>query len=832
MTNSHVKQSPFVGYAGFGGGAGALSYKSAATKTYVDDVFSTYLYSGNDTPRSITNSIDNSTEGGMVWFKPRGADTSSLFDTERGATKWLASSTNAVQATDTDSLTAFNDTGFSLGSGYTVAPVNGGGTTMSSWNFRKAPGFFDVVTYTGNSSNRTIAHSLGSVPGLILIKNIDAGAGWMVYHRSTGGGKYLHLNTNEAVKTHSSVWNDTAPTSSVFSLGTDGWVNNNGDDFVAYLFAGGDVAAGTSANIDITSKTVTNLGGNFDDAGGFPMSKMTDGTLETSNATNMSYVNASQNTPGNPNLDVYVDLDTPHVVTKYRIGPQGGNGTSGYNLVNDFNVYGTNDTSSWNFVAAFSPGQSGWTGGAYRDFEWSTEKSYRYWRIQVTQGDSGNNKSISEWKIEGYSAAANTDSYVFGEDEDKDIISCGGYTGNGSATGPPINCGWEPQYVIIKKTNDTANWMIFDSMRGVHTGSNDNALYADGVWAESDSTNWIQFTSTGFQPENAGNSDVNQNGYDYVYMAIRRPDGYVGKPAEAGTSVFAMDVGNSSATIPAFDSTFPVDFALSRAPGSSDNWYATSRLTGVESLAPNQTWVGSDVADFVDDSNVGWCKDRSSSYQSWMWKRGAGFDEVCWEGQGSLSMVIPHSLGTTPEMIWTKNRDDTDNWICYHKGLNGGTNPQNYFIKTNASDANIDDAGAWHDTAPTATDFTVGNADNMNYDGHSVIAMLFATVPGISKCGYHTCDAGNTTLTMDFQPRFLLLKNITSGSTPWVIIDSLRGINPGVGVNTPTINLSSNSQQSNYTWVNSISSTGLVITAGQGTRFSNDGDSFIWYAHA
>jgi len=824
-----IKEKPLLSLQSMSGGAAGSLMQGAATKTYVDQVFSPYVYRGDGSARSINNGIDLSGEGGMVWIKQRDGTRAHITnDTVRGAGNRLTIDTSA-SASGSAWLSAFNEDGFTIGDD---GDVNENNYDFTSWSFRKTAGFFDVVTFTGNASNRTISHSLGCVPGMYIVKKYNDTGGWRVYHKDIGPTKTLVLNGDYAATAQSTFWNDTAPTASVFSIGTDNEVNKSGDSFVCYLFAGGDIASGTSANIDITSKTVTNLGGNFDAAGGFPMSKMTDGILETSNAQNMSYVNAGDNTPGNPNLDVYVDLDTPHVVTKYRIGPQGGNGTSGYNLINNFNVYGTNDTSSWNFVAAFSPGQSGWSGGNYREFEWSTDKSYRYWRIQVTQGDSGNNKAISEWKIEGYSTAANTDSYVFGEDSDKNIISCGGYTGNGVDDGPQINCGWEPQYVMIKRTDSSDNWPVWDVIRGLETiGGKDNQLRADQTAVEHTTGITVAPTSTGFKIETLG-SEVNANGGEYVYMAIRRPDGYVAKPPEAGTEVFAMDTGNSSAIIPAFDSTFPVDMTLSRAPASSDNWYATSRLTGGEAISPNQTWVGADVTDFVDDSNVGWCKDRSSSYQSWMWKRGAGFDVVCWEGQGSLSMVLPHSLGTTPEMIWTKNRDDTDNWICYHKGLNGGTNPQNYFIKTNSNDANIADTGSWYDTAPTATNFTVGNADNLNYDGHSVIAMLFASVEGISKVGYYTGDGGSgdtgQVITTGFQPRFLIIKR-ASGSGNWYVFDTLRGWT--TFANNKRIKLNTNAAQDSTAIYVLPQSTGFKVNVGT-SEWNNNGDTYLYYAHA
>ena len=123
----------------------------SAKKTYVDDVFSTYLYTGNNTARSINTGVDM-TEGGLVWIKCRNnARANTLFDTARGVNKYLLSDHNhAENTTHSDLLTAFNNNGFSLGADANSDNVNRNNYTQASWTFRKAPGFFDVVTWTGN----------------------------------------------------------------------------------------------------------------------------------------------------------------------------------------------------------------------------------------------------------------------------------------------------------------------------------------------------------------------------------------------------------------------------------------------------------------------------------------------------------------------------------------------------------------------------------------------------------------------------------------------------------------------------------------------------------
>jgi len=219
-------------YSGDGG--------AAAAANYIEDVFSTYIYTGTGAAQTITNNINLSGNGGLVWIKDRtNAYNHNLFDTARGATNLLHSNTTDVTVTDANSLTAFGTTGFTLGSGNTSGnQVNTNTDKFVSWAFRKQPKFFDIVTYTGTALNRTISHNLGSVPGCIIVKRTDGPYSWPVYHRSFLSATYeLLLNSGGPAVTAPNTWNNTAPTSSVFSVGNDSSVNASGGTYVAYLFA-------------------------------------------------------------------------------------------------------------------------------------------------------------------------------------------------------------------------------------------------------------------------------------------------------------------------------------------------------------------------------------------------------------------------------------------------------------------------------------------------------------------------------------------------------------------------------------------------------------------
>ena len=211
---------------------------AAGDKTYVDDLFSTYLYEGNATARSINNGIDLAGEGGLVWTKSRShARNHSLHDSERGVTCLLKSNSNASQYCDATQISSFNSNGFSIG---TDGSSNTNGDDYASWSFRKAPGFFDVVTYTGTGSARTVAHSLGSVPGMVIIKKTSGAENWNVWHKSLplrDGYDYtrqkLNLNTTTPAANlgGDTTWNDTKPSATNITLGTNSEVNGNNDKY-------------------------------------------------------------------------------------------------------------------------------------------------------------------------------------------------------------------------------------------------------------------------------------------------------------------------------------------------------------------------------------------------------------------------------------------------------------------------------------------------------------------------------------------------------------------------------------------------------------------------
>ena len=221
---------------------------------YVDDVFSTCLYDGTAAAQTITNKINLSGEGGLVWIKQRGPNDGShiLTDSVRGVT-WSLKSDSAndqEERTGTNSkVSSFNTNGFSIGANN---DVNNSTQDYASWSFRKQKGFFDVVNWSGsgaNNTNRRISHSLGSIPGMIIVKKYNASQDWYVYHRSVGVDSYQALNNTSVFTSGFNAWG-TSPTSTDFGINEDNLSTSSGD-YVAYVFAHDDAQFGTGGDESI-----------------------------------------------------------------------------------------------------------------------------------------------------------------------------------------------------------------------------------------------------------------------------------------------------------------------------------------------------------------------------------------------------------------------------------------------------------------------------------------------------------------------------------------------------------------------------------------------------
>jgi hypothetical protein len=202
--------------------------------------FQCKLWTGDDsTDNAITFDGSENMQADMIWLKPRTkVDNHRVMDSVRGVTKMLPTNSNGAEETISAGLASFDSDGFTLNT--TDSGYNSSSYTYVAWCWKEsATAGFDIVTYTGNETARTISHSLSAVPKMMIVKNRGTTGNWGVYHVGLGtANKRLELDSNAAEDTGTSVWNDTDPTSSVFSVGdNDRITNGNSMTYVGYLFS-------------------------------------------------------------------------------------------------------------------------------------------------------------------------------------------------------------------------------------------------------------------------------------------------------------------------------------------------------------------------------------------------------------------------------------------------------------------------------------------------------------------------------------------------------------------------------------------------------------------
>lgn len=221
----------------------------ATAATRAGKYFNPVLYTGNSAARSITGV---GFQPDFTWIKERSSTSgNTVTDVVRGTSKNLVTEITAAEGTSTNVITSFDADGFSLG---TDNSINENNQTYVAWNW-KANGAgvtntagsitstvsanttsgFSVVTFTGTGANATVGHGLGAAPKMILFKVRNQADNWFVYHAAAGTNKYLLLNLTNAAITDTGIWQNTAPTSSVFSIGGAAFPNTWTE--VAYCFA-------------------------------------------------------------------------------------------------------------------------------------------------------------------------------------------------------------------------------------------------------------------------------------------------------------------------------------------------------------------------------------------------------------------------------------------------------------------------------------------------------------------------------------------------------------------------------------------------------------------
>ena len=595
----------------------------AGESVYVDDVFSTYLYTGtNPTTLAIDNGIDFAGEGGLLWIKRRdGSRSHRLWDTERGRAVALQSDktdANGLSSTATEDLISFNSNGFTLGVNAHYGS-NNLGQEFCSWSFRKQAGFFDVVTYTGDgTSSRDIAHNLGSKPGFIITKRTNLAGNWTCYHQALGYEERIYLDLTNAKSTNSATWVQ-EPTATHFTVGSE---NTSGSTYVAYIFAHDDQSFGDDSDeaiIKCGSYTGGTDGSVFVDLGFEPqflILKKINGSSHWAMIDTMRGLNANQG------------VSPP---TRINANESDAENTTGLNGA---------------YVAAngFYPWGNG--GGDWND----PNGTYIYIAIRrpMKTPESGT-----------------------------EVFTPNSYSGNSTADRTLVSSNSPVDLGIVKKFNGNGDWLWSDRLRGAG-----QTLYSNYTQAESVANPPVYIT--GFDLEDGmevgSHLAVNASGNNYISYMFTRAAGFFDVVAYTGNSTGNTAITHNLGVVPEIIITKPRNGADNWAFWHKD--FTQSQVTLLHNtlgVVTNSNYWGSSTptaTNFYVQTD-GATNYSGYTYIAYLFATVAGVSKVgSYTGTGS-DINVDCGFTSGARFILIKRTDSTGDWYTYdsERGIVAGNDP-------------------------------------------------------------------------------------------------------------------------------------------------------------
>jgi hypothetical protein len=668
-----------------------------------------------------------------------------------------------------------------------------------------------TYAYDGTASNVTYQEATHFTPDLVWIQNRSSSGGYFNAVMDTIRGATAIISTNSSSGEITSYTQElTSFDSNGFALGTGGgnYVNRSGDDYVAWCFNAGSGSSGSNTNGSIASTVKANTEAGF--------------SIVQWEGDNSQPATIGHGLTAAPELIIHKDLDSTtnwHVYAESVMNAGDGKFLR-LNTNNSILTDGLDDVWTSGFSATtFGVGRANNNTGR-------TQIAYCF------------------HSVDGYQ-------------------KIGTYDGSG-ASGNMVETGFEPAFVMIKRTDSSANWRILDNKRST-SNPRDKELYPNLSNAEGD-YDAIDFLSNGFQNISTDPS-YNASGGTYIYLAIAAdPD--TTTPTVADSFDVVAYTGNGSTQDIEVD--FKPDLVwIKQRTGSAAHHLIFDSVRGAyktifpssTSSTVDRTSVDKGVTSF--DSNGFTVKDTSAgdyeingsnggtysgdgTYIAWVWKAAdhdeslpqintegtidsivsvndaAGFSIVKYDGTGTAGSY-GHGLSSAPEMIITKNIDwSTPDWFVYHKDL--GTNGYLRLSKTTAEQT----ASTLWSSAPSATVVNIGNDSGINRsNGDTQIAYCWYSVTGYSKIGSYS---GNQTLNtpnqinFGFTPRFVMIKNSTNSGSQWMIFDSTR-------TNGYALYANSSTNEVNYTTDLLLSSQGLEFKSTN-INVNQSGATYIYLAIA
>ena len=650
-----------------------------------------------------------------------------------------------------------------------------------------------TYAYDGTATNVTYQEATNFSPDLVWIKQRNATQSNQLADSVRGANKHIFsdLTTQEVTYTGRISSFD----SNGFTLGSEAQVNGNNQTFAAWCFNAGTDAAASNTDGSITSTVKANQ-----DAG-FSIVKYTAGGTAT----------VGHGLSQAPELIITKNLDASEQWFVYAepVGTQ--------------KFLGLNTTS-----AATS------NSGVYTSVGSST----------FTNNISSTSRTYINYCFHSVDGFQKVDSY----------------TGTG-ASGNMVETGFEPAWILIKNTTSgsSSSWWMLDNKRNT-TNPRNTRLIADGSFSENTSGNGnVNFYSDGFELLGSYHG-TNANNNTYIYLAIAADPDTTTPTVENSFDVVTYTGNGGTQSI---DVDFKPDLVwIKNRDIVVDHALIDSVRGAAEVLRSNQTTAETTRSDSLTsfDSNgftlgsdgVWWTNKSGDDYVAWCWKAGdhddnlpqintegtidsvvsvndaAGFSIVKYTGNGTAGATIGHGLSQKPELFFIKNIEANYNWIAWCNE----ENTELGYLDVTDSFASSRYSWALNSTQPTSTLITLGNDASVN-TSYNYIAYCFASISGYQKVGSYTGtgSAGNS-VTTGFQPRFLMIKNITNtGSTGWIMLDTSRD---GTTENGNALFANSNASEwgaSNTTVDIDFTATGFTIQNGY-VVVNGGSDTYIYLAIA
>ena len=603
---------------------------------------------------------------------------------------------------------------------------------------------FSVKTYTGNGGTQAIT-GIGFKPDLVWVKKRSGADDQAWFDSSRGVQKELLSNSTAAEATKSAAVSSFD--SDGFTTGANGALNASGATYVAWCFKANEGTTSSNSDGSITTAVQAN--------------------------TNLGFsIVTYTGTGGVDTVGHGLGTQPELIILKNRSRAQ------------EWAVYDTasNKTGYLNHSDSFISARNDWMNN-------NTAPTTSVFTVRSYDGSGNTTQNyIGNYTGDNYVA------YCF--DSIAGFSKVGSYTGNGSSN--IIETGFEPAFVIIKRTSGSGDWRLYDNKRG--SSSARYPLYANLNNVEGGGLNEITFLSNGFILGSATN--VNDNGETYIYIAFAADPDTTSPTLANSFDALTYTGSNSAVTV---NNGFKTGLLWSKARNVGHHWGSADIVRGIGATLfvnePNAQPAGDHgISVFGDTSTTLYGASSqhntaSSNYIGYFWKAddnehtintdgsinsivsanpNAGFSVVRYDGTQAAGATVGHGLSSAPELIMVKRIDYQEDWVVYHHSLGN-----NKTVHLNNTDGSATDA-AFNNTTPTSSVFTLSNCSSgncINSNSGSYIAYCWHSVTGYSKIGTYTgtnpAVSTNNSITTGFQPDFLLVKLDDNGNS-WNIYDSAR----------------------------------------------------------